>query len=252
MTSRFSRVKLITFDAKDTIIKLKQSAGTFYGQTATIYGIPVSENEYKSLDQTFNSCFAEVARDHPNYGTETGLSLLKWWTLVIERGFRKANFDESRLPASTLNQVSAHAFKMFATNICWDPMDDAASALSQIRSKRPDLKIGCISNGDDRLEGLLLQLGLRHLFDFIMDSYTARCEKPSKEIFDMALDKVAGVTAETALHVGDDFNTDYQAAKTAGWSALLLATKPETKDKFTGKVPETDLITSLIEIVDEL
>lgn len=48
-------------------------------------------------------------------------------------------------------------------------------------------------------------LKLSKYFDFVIASSLAKCEKPSKAIYDQAL-KLSGkgVRAEDALHVGDD------------------------------------------------
>ena len=47
--------------------------------------------------------------------------------------------------------------------------------------------LGVVSNFDDRLERTLLAHRLRHYFDFIVTSVSARSEKPEAAIFHTAL-----------------------------------------------------------------
>lgn len=117
--------------------------------------------------------------------------------------------------------------------------------------------IGVITNSDDRVPSILSSLGLqvglwRHGTDFqasfnaeddinfVMLSYDVGFEKPDSEIFDTTKQMVPG--QERLLHIGDDLQNDYYAAKQAGWEGLLLDRKAQNRQENSGPVPRiTDL-----------
>ena len=84
------------------------------------------------------------------------------------------------------------------------------------------MSFGVISNFDERLESILISLGLRHYFDFIISSIEFHCQKPDKQIFNIALSKSKVNDSKQAIHIGDNINLDYLAAKNAGWNALIV------------------------------
>lgn len=224
----FPRLKLITFDAKDTIMELTKSQGEHYADVSRRLGVQVLQSEEQSLTSSFKTAFASIQKEYPCFGKDVGMSLTDWWVLVVQKTFRDSNFSEERISSTLMKDIAVLAFNEFATSVCWRVKGDAVEALTSIRSLRPEVTLGVVSNGDNRLEYLLEQLGLLELVDFVVDSYSAAAEKPDKRIFDVALSKsklsVSDVRTE-ALHVGDDVEQDYLASKRAGWSSLLLKTQ---------------------------
>ena len=258
----FSRLKLVTFDAKDTIICMKKSAGRLYGEVASLYGVSIQESDIKRMESSFGSCFNHVNTLYPNYGNgdqtnqpvsngvtnQSGqMTLLKWWSMVIESVFISANV---KVQPDVLNQICIHSFKSFASSDCWSVKGNTLQDLTKIRTIKPELKMAVLSNGDERLRPLLIHLGLEHLFDFIIDSHTCKCEKPSKEIFDTALAKAGLDDPSLALHVGDDIVTDYNGAKNARWNALLLVDE-EKIEHFKGKANEEEIITRIEQLIEK-
>ena len=97
--------------------------------------------------------------------------------------------------------------------------------------------VGVITNSDDRVPSILSSLGLqvgpcRHGNDaqasfkaeddinFVMLSYDVGFEKPRAEMFNATKQMV--LFQERFLHIGDDLQNDYNAAKRAGWEGVLL------------------------------
>jgi hypothetical protein len=82
--------------------------------------------------------------------------------------------------------------------------------------------------------------------DFVVLSYDVGHEKPDRQIFDAATKLLAeglkgnekGLTVDDfdKLYVGDDIIKDYDAAKEAGWDALLLDRHSVPKGGLYGKV----------------
>lgn len=84
-------------------------------------------------------------------------------------------------------------------------------------------QLGLITNREDqaRFEEQLDQLGLRGHFDLLLTAGEAGVSKPNPAIFGLALAR-AGLTADQALYVGDNYWADVVGAERAGMRAVLL------------------------------
>lgn len=74
---------------------------------------------------------------------------------------------------------------------------------------------------------MLSQLGILHHFDFVLTSYAAEVEKPSKEIFEKARSLSPGCEPFECLHCGDSVTRDVAGALASGWTAVLLDAEGE-------------------------
>jgi REG-2-like HAD superfamily hydrolase len=131
--------------------------------------------------------------------------------------------------------VSAPAFERLATHFrnpaTWAVYDDVFSTLEELA--RHDLKLAVVSNWDSFLPKLLADLGLDRFFPVVAVSAIEETGKPGAEIFHRACRRLA-VEPSEALHVGDSVAEDYEAARGAGLSALLLDRQdrhPEIADR---------------------
>lgn len=234
------RLSLLTFDAKDTIIQLTRGQGQLYAQVArNVTGINIAGDQEDKLNQAFTPAFVKISTEYPDTGLKHGISLVEFWSRVVSETFDQAHIS---LPPNDLAAIGKQAFNLFATKECWKVKDHADQVLSQIKNKFPSLKLGVISNGDDRLNGLLEDLGLSKSLDFVIDSYTAGFSKPSKQIFDLAIERTNTKDRKSALHVGDELQTDYIGAKSAGWNSILLGQCEQ--------VPQEHQISSLSQLLN--
>ena len=76
-------------------------------------------------------------------------------------------------------------------------------------------------------------------------SYDIGLEKPNSAIFDSVKQMLPG--HGRFLHIGDDLQNDYYAAKRAGWEGFLL--DREAKDSLQDNVAPVLRITSLQELI---
>ncbi|PKX98097.1 uncharacterized protein P174DRAFT_436486 [Aspergillus novofumigatus IBT 16806] len=145
--------------------------------------------------------------------------------------------------------------------------------------------VGVISNSDDRVPAVLRALGADQGVesmrlpgfeerdtavrsgckdastadqvddvDLVITSYEAGEEKPSRVIFDVArrqAQRLLGDEGESGenfvcVHVGDDFDKDYQAALNAGWDGYYLPRGPAHHPR------GTKTIHSLMDLIPEL
>lgn len=84
-----------------------------------------------------------------------------------------------------------------------------------------NFRIAVISNSDGGIERILSRCGIADCFESITDSGIVGVEKPRREIFEVALEKMKA-RADESLYVGDMYSVDYVGARNAGMQAVLL------------------------------
>ena len=89
------------------------------------------------------------------------------------------------------------------------------------RLREAGLRLAVIANWDDRLPGLLGELGLARDFEVVVTSHDVGVQKPHPTIFRTAAKRL-GLTPEEMLHVGDRKLEDVEGAEAVGLSALWL------------------------------
>jgi HAD superfamily hydrolase (TIGR01509 family) len=89
------------------------------------------------------------------------------------------------------------------------------------RLRGAGFKLAVVSNSEGTIEQMLLEIGLRPLFDAVIDSSVVGFTKPDPRIFGIALDRL-GVAAADALMVGDSPSADVDGASAAGIRAALI------------------------------
>src|SRR5258706_4608903 len=82
-------------------------------------------------------------------------------------------------------------------------------------------ELGMISNSDGTMTRLLKAVGLAGYFRSIIDSGVVGHQKPSAEIFRLALQSM-GAVPEESVYVGDIYSVDYVGATGAGMNAVLI------------------------------
>lgn len=144
----------------------------------------------------------------------------------------------ARIPEEKIENFSNHLVDLYKSTSCWQHCNGSIDLLNYLRmqqqlgakksaSGQAPFVLGVIANFDPRLPKLLANLKIDHFFEFHLNSYDCKVEKPHKEIFDLAL-KAANLNdlkPNECLHVGDGPTTDYLAAKAAGWHAALVHEK---------------------------
>lgn len=222
-----SRFRLITFDATNTLLRFRESVGHAYSGVAHMYGV---SSDPKRLNASFKTEWKKMIAEQPNFGCKSGLTSQQWWSELVRRTFLLSGCEAAN--DSLMTVIADHLYETYKTSNCWTPNNGTAEILETLKTSGH--KLGVISNTDERLDCILTQLKLRHYFDFVIASSVVEVEKPSKDIFSLALlyaGKEQLVKPEDALHVGDSVELDYLAAKAAGWSALLLVNQDATAKK---------------------
>jgi putative hydrolase of the HAD superfamily len=213
-------IEAVTFDVGGTLIAVSPSVGHVYAEVASRHGV-------RGLSAgLLNRRFAAAWRA----ASEFRHSRSDWAKLV------DATFDglTDRPPSRTF---FAELYGRFAEPEVWGVFGDVVPTLEALGARR--LKLGVISNWDERLRPLLERLRLAHYFEAIVVSREVGCSKPSGAIFECAVQKL-GLPSAAVLHVGDDRSMDVRGAQAAGLSALLL--------KRTARTARSGQIISLAEL----
>ena len=104
----------------------------------------------------------------------------------------------------------------------FNPYPESEGVLMEL--KRTGVPLYAVSNWDVELETVLEELGWLRFFDGLVVSAQVGIEKPDKGIFEEAL-KIAGVSPQRALMVGNDPVSDVHGAVSAGIPAVLVNRK---------------------------
>ncbi len=195
-------------DAGGTLIAERSSRAALYAQAAREAGLEVDEPGMRLwMDRTLAG-LAPRERGHFRY-------TLGWFSVFIERLF----VDGLGLERGRLAALQESLFARFSDPGTFRVVPGAAGLLEALAAR--DLRAGVVSNWSPALPGLLEGLGLAGRLDFVVVSALEGCEKPGAEIFRRALAR-AGVSADAALHAGDDPERDVQGARAAGILPVLV------------------------------
>jgi putative hydrolase of the HAD superfamily len=126
---------------------------------------------------------------------------------------KEAGIEPTReLIGSILSKMQQIKFKQVL-------FDDVLPTLNKLKNK--GLILGLISNIDSDIVPLFHKLGLTPLLQVVVTSQEAGYSKPQPEIFREAI-RQAGVRAEEAIYVGDQYQVDVIGATKAGMQGILL------------------------------
>ncbi|KAM3912007.1 haloacid dehalogenase-like hydrolase domain-containing protein 3 [Leptodactylus fuscus] len=230
------RLKLLTWDVKDTLLRVRLPVGQQYQAEAKSRGIQVDS---ASLESSFRQVYRNHWRLFPNYGLSQGMTSHRWWLDVVSQTFRLSGVHDEKI----LQPLAEKLYQDFYTNKYWEVLPGAREALKECGEL--GLKMAVISNFDRRLEDILQQVDLDRHFEFVLTSESAGVAKPDLAIFHKAL-KLGGVLPQYAAHIGDDFVNDYMAAREAGMVSFLLQRHPRED------IPSDHLIQSFDQLIPRL
>ena len=204
-----SSIRAVTFDVGGTLIEPWPSIGDVYGQVAQRHGIQISP-------EVLNQRFAAAWKTRKNFGYNKSD-----WSELVDETF--AGLATTRPSASFFPEL----YQQFAGAAAWRIYEDVRPCLDRLR--RCGIKLGAISNWDERLRPLLKALALDRYFDAIVISNEESGRKPGAEIFRAAASQLK-TPPQAILHIGDSRVEDFEGARAAGFQALLL-----TRGRAAGK-----------------
>ncbi|KAM9324291.1 haloacid dehalogenase-like hydrolase domain-containing protein 3 [Gastrophryne carolinensis] len=206
------KLRLLTWDVKDTLLRLHLPVGRQYEMEARSRGLQVDPS---LLETSFRQVYQSHRRLFPNYGLSQGMTSRQWWLDVVAQTFRLSGVHSEEI----LQPLADKLYQDFCTDKYWEVLPGAREALRGCVEL--GLKMVVISNFDRRLEDILRNCQLDRHFQFVLTSEAAGTAKPDLGIFQKALD-MAKVAPQDAAHIGDDYTNDYRAPRQAGMFSFLL------------------------------
>jgi putative hydrolase of the HAD superfamily len=203
-------IRVVTFDAAGTLIRLVDPAGHTYARVAAEFGCNC---EPERMQAAFATAWRILPSppETPGPNPDDGRG---WWRSLVEKTLDIAGYKVNRF-----NDYFAKLYATFSQPGIWELYRDAKTILSRLNSS--GIRLGVISNFDGRLRTILRQLDVADRFEHLVISSEVGAEKPSARIFHEAARRFA-VEPTEILHVGDDPEVDVDGARMADLQALLV------------------------------
>jgi putative hydrolase of the HAD superfamily len=207
-----SGIEIVFFDAGETILHPHPSFPELFARTAQAKGYDLSVEDATSVQQRLAPHLVDLAEDAgvENPSLEAKDSL-RFWSFLYRRLLSEFGIEDEELVSAlyaTFSDISSYVL-----------FEDVLPALRRLDSE--GYRLGLISNFEEWLEEMLVELEVGHLFEVRIVSGSEGVEKPDPRIYELALQR-AGAEARSAVHVGDSPAMDVEPATTAGMRAVLL------------------------------
>lgn len=199
-------VNAVTFDLDFTLWDL---TGVLHHAESVAQGL--LEQRYPDVAARFDLEGLRELRDHV---TRSRPEIAHDVTALRREALRHAG-EVGGLSGNALQQMVDEIFEAFLdARHAVRLYDDAIPLLEALHGK---VRLGAITNGNAEVH----RLGLDHYFDFALSAVEIGAAKPSRLVFETALNR-AGVQAHSVVHVGDDVHSDVTGAANFGMQAVWL------------------------------
>ena len=216
-------IKAIFFDAVGTLFKLTKTVGHHYAHVGREVGLDL---DAQTLERAFHAAWQQMpqraAIDGPRADDDKG-----WWRELVDVILDKVAPSLSELDHDNFFEI---AYEHFAEPGVWELYPEVPEVLKDLQ---PRFQLAVISNFDGRLRFVLQHLGISRFFPNVFLSSELGADKPDPEIFRRAV-KLMKLHSQQVLHVGDDSQRDWAAARAAGLHVFQLKRpKNSLRDLFT-------------------
>ena len=200
-SSHSQPIKAVTFDVGGTLISPWPSVGHVYAEIAEKHGFRIPPGV---LNKRFGAAWKQ--RLEFNHTRDE-------WKGIVTDTFGGLMAVPSPVP------FFDEIYDRFAEATAWRIHEDTLPAIEDLDSR--GIRLGIISNWDERLRPLLKALKLGSYFESIVISCEMGFTKPSEVLFEEAARKL-GVPPSQILHVGDSMRHDGEGAKKAGFQWRIV------------------------------
>jgi len=200
-------VRGVFFDAGNTVVFPDY---TIYVDIAASLGHSVAEDEVVEAEALARGAFDRAVAE------SRGENVDGFWPVYYTPFYEHIGLDDGSVARAIelTREANDRGFGIWQV-----PVDGLREVVSDLRGR--GLKVGIISNSDGRLDARLSGIGIRDLFEFVIDSAVVGVSKPSREIFELALE-ASGVAAEETAYVGDYYEVDVVGSRAAGMKPVLF------------------------------
>lgn len=227
LVNNLRKFKVITFDCTNTLLYFRNPPELQYLKTASAFGVREDSFDRSLMKVNFRKEFKELHEKYPNFG-KGSITYEQWWEQLVINVFTQSSRE--KIDVKRLVPIASKLIHQYKTKECWAKFDKTNQLITAL--KDAGKVVGVISNFDPRLHDLLVDMDLPK-FDFVVTSYEAEAEKPNAEIFRYAL-KISNINFKPseALHIGNEVEKDFEGAKNANWSAVLINSDVKSQPHF--------------------
>lgn len=198
-------IKGILFDAAGTLFHLTRTVGEQYAFVGRAVGLQL---DAAALDRAFMIAWKRMAARPPT-ATPREDDDKGWWHALVDEVFDQVAPQTNELDRDNFFEV---AYEHFAEPGVWQLFPESCDVLAELSSRHP---LAVISNFDGRLRVILEHLGISRFFAHFFISSEMGYDKPDPAIFRRAAELMK-IIPDELLHVGDDPERDWRAARAAG------------------------------------
>ena len=273
------KLRLITMDVTGTIVSFRGTLEQHYLGAAAKCGITPEDVNASKISESFNRAYKETSIRYPCFGGDE-VSAKQWWRECVVKSFRIAGVHMDEI---TEEHVFQRIYSTFGSNAAYEIFPDALPFLKWAR--RNGLVCGVLSNADERYgDSILPMLGLTHdELQFQVYSKDVKLEKPDPRVFMAAIkhgepflqqlpDGSFTTTTRTAssspgmsnnnnfipvetsevLHIGNDFNKDFEGARRIGIHSVLLDRYKESEKAEEWRRRGAPVFRDLMDVIEYL
>jgi putative hydrolase of the HAD superfamily len=204
-------IRAILFDAAGTLFFLTKTVGDHYAYVGRQVGLNL---DAQKMDRAFHAAWQRMPQRAAIEGPRENDDKA-WWHELVDLVLLQVAPALSEFDRDNFFEI---AYEHFAEPGVWELYTEVPGVLKQLQ---PSFQLVVISNFDGRLRLILRHLGISKFFAHIFISSEIGADKPDPEIFRRAL-KFVGLNPNEVLHVGDDPERDWEAARAAGLSIFRL------------------------------
>ena len=205
-------IEMVFFDAGETLLRPHPSFPELLSTVAARHGYSFSAEEARDVQERLAPHLVELAHetgiDKPSLNADDSRT---FWTHLYRRLLAELNIEDENLVLEM--------FKTFSSPSSYKLFDDVLPTLKAISDQ--GYRLGLISNFDEWLEEMLVELEVGHLFEVSIISGQVGVEKPDPTIYKLALEQ-ADVAPRNAAHIGDSPKTDVEPSQSVGITPILL------------------------------
>jgi putative hydrolase of the HAD superfamily len=226
--------RAILFDAVGTLMRPEPTVSGAYTAVALRHGVRMDQAE---VERRFRRAFARQDRiDATERDNRTDQRReAERWRGIVDDVFGEAPQTEA---------IFADLWNHFADARNWRLFDDVPDVWRRLSAT--DITLGVASNFDDRLAAVCQGLPPLDRDPQLFVSSQVGFRKPGRGFF-AAIETALSLRPDELLLVGDDVTNDFEAAKAAGWQAILL---DRTNSAPTAGRP--DVVRTLADVVDRV
>lgn len=212
MQNKRKKTRAVLFDAGNTVVFPRVD---LMAAILNRLGYPATMDDFYQAEREGKQRLDDWLWPQIRSGNVPAKADYYYWTEYLRALVERVSVPEAKQQAVALEL--AEGFKEITT---WSRVfPGAVDYLKSLRQR--GYRLGVVSNSLGLIERQLNAVGLAECFEFILDSHYVGFEKPSPEIFRLALAQ-SGAEPSEALFVGDLYSTDVGGAENAGLTGVLI------------------------------